>query len=386
VAATDPDQPLRHTPLFAAHQAHGAKIIDFGGWAMPVQYEAGILKEHRNVRTAVGLFDVSHMGEAALRGPRAAEAVQRLITNDVGKLADGAAMYTVMCYEHGGIVDDCIVYRRSATDYLIVLNASNTAKDLAWIREHAAAFGVAVEDLSDATALIAVQGPNAVALVDSLAPAGQSGALARVAPFHFADAVLAGVSCTAARTGYTGEDGFELACPAGDATRLWNALIERGQQYGVMPIGLGARDTLRLEARLCLYGNDIDETTNPYEAGLGWVVKPEAGDFIGKQALLAARAAGIGRKLVGFHIEDKRGIARPGYLVVDGARAGEPAEARSIGRVTSGTKGISVDGAIGMAYVASEFAEAGTEITIDCRGKDVPATIVKGKFYRRPAA
>jgi aminomethyltransferase len=297
VAATDPHAPLRRTPLFAAHQALGAKIIDFGGWAMPVQYETGILKEHRNVRTAVGLFDVSHMGEAALRGPRAAEAVQRLVTNAVSKLADGAAMYTVMCYEHGGIVDDCIVYRRSATDFLIVLNASNTAKDLAWIREHALPFGVAVEDESDATALIAVQGPRAVALVDSLGvtPGGHGRRLAEVAPFQFANAEIAGVACTAARTGYTGEDGFELACAAGDAERLWNALLERGQQHGVLPIGLGARDTLRLEARLCLYGNDIDETTNPYEAGLGWVVKPEAGDFIGKQALLAAKAAGIER-------------------------------------------------------------------------------------------
>jgi aminomethyltransferase len=382
VAAPDPNQPLQRTPLFAAHQALGAKLIDFGGWAMPVQYEPGIIKEHRNVRTAVGLFDVSHMGEAAVRGARAAEAVQRLVTNDVGKLVDGAAMYTVMCYEHGGIVDDCIVYRRSATDFLIVLNASNAAKDLAWIREHAAPFGVDVVDLSAATALIAVQGPHAVSLVDSLRQAGHGDSLAQVAPFHFADVELAGVPCTAARTGYTGEDGFELACPAGDAERLWTALLERGQQHGVMPIGLGARDTLRLEARLCLYGNDIDETTNPYEAGLGWVVKPDAGDFVGKQALLAVRAAGIGRKLVGFHIEDRRGIARPGYPVVDRAHAGE----QIIGRVTSGTKGISVDGAIGMAYVSSAHAEAGTEIIIDCRGKDVPATIVKGKFYRRPAA
>jgi aminomethyltransferase len=393
VSAIDPNGPLRRTPLFAAHQAAGAKIIDFGGWAMPVQYETGILKEHRAVRTAVGLFDVSHMGECALRGARAAEAVQRLVTNDVGKLADGTAMYTVMCYEHGGIVDDCIVYRRGANDFFIVLNASNTAKDLAWIREHARPFGVEVEDLSDATALIAVQGPRAVALVDSLGPgssAGHSGLLAEVAPFHFAEAEIAGVRCTAARTGYTGEDGFELACAAGDAERLWNALLDRGRQHGVLPIGLGARDTLRLEARLCLYGNDIDETTNPYEAGLGWVVKPDAADFIGKQALLAAKAAGIGRKLVGFQIEDRRGIARPGYPVVDRGRAGGGPEAQIvdqvIGRVTSGTKGISVEGAIGMAYVPSEHAEAGSAITIDCRGKDVPATIVKGKFYRRPAA
>ena len=378
MAASDSSKPPRHTPLFAAHEALGAKLIDFGGWAMPVQYATGILKEHRHVRTAAGLFDVSHMGEAAVRGARAAEAIQRLVTNDVGKLVDGAAMYTVMCYEHGGIVDDCIVYRRSATDYLIVLNASNTEKDLAWIREHAAPFGVAIEDLSDATALIAVQGPRAVALVDSLSPAD----LGAVPPFRFAEAEIAGVRCTAARTGYTGEDGFELACAAGDADRLWGALLDvnRGQDHAALPIGLGARDTLRLEARLCLYGNDIDETTNPYEAGLGWVVKPDAGDFVGKQAVLAAKA--VTRKLVGFHIEDRRGIARPGYAVVDRTRAGDAV----IGKVTSGTKGISVDGAIGMAYVPAAQAEPGTEITIDCRGKDVPATIVKGKFYRRDAA
>ena len=389
MAASNPSNPPRRTPLYAAHEALGGKIIDFGGWALPVQYSPGIIKEHKHVREAVGLFDVSHMGEASLRGPRAAEAVQRLVTNDVGKLVDGAAMYTVMCYEHGGIVDDCIVYRRSAENYLIVLNAANTAKDLAWIREHAEPLGAEVVDESDDTALIAVQGPKAVALVDRLSPAD----LSQIAPFHFASAEVAGVACAVARTGYTGEDGFELACAAGDAMRVWEALLEEGESDGAMPIGLGARDTLRLEAKLCLYGNDIDETTNPYEAGLGWVVKPAAGEFLGKAALAAVKDSGPQRKLVGFRI-DGRGIARPGYDVLDRSLPAEPAggaegaqsPGQVIGKVTSGTKGISVDGAIGMAYVPSAHAAAGTSLTIDCRGKDASATVVKGKFLKRADA
>ncbi|WP_428266880.1 glycine cleavage system aminomethyltransferase GcvT [Haliangium sp.] len=378
MAASDTSSPLRRTPLYDAHEASGARIIDFGGWAMPVQYRPGIIKEHKNVREAVGLFDVSHMGEARVRGDRAGEAVQRVITNDVSKLVDGAAVYTVMCHPDGGIVDDCIVYRWSAREYLIILNAANTDKDLAWLREHCAPYGVDVVDESEATALIAVQGPKAVGLVDRLSPA----ALADVPGFHFVDAEVAGVRCMVARTGYTGEDGFELACPADGAPRLWAALLSEGAADGVMPIGLGARDTLRIEARLCLYGNDIDDTTNPYEAGLGWVVKPAAGDFIGKDALAAIKQAGPTRKLVGFAIADKGGIARPDYPVVDRDR---PEGEQHIGRVTSGTKGISVPGAIGMAYVPVADAAVGAEITIECRGKDVPATIVKGKFYQRGA-
>jgi aminomethyltransferase len=355
----------KRTPLFDRHVELGARIIDFGGWDMPVQYRTGIIKEHKAVREAVGLFDVSHMGEAWLRGAGALDAVQRIVTNDAGKLADSQAMYTVMCLPSGGIVDDCIVYRRRADEYLIVLNAGNVAKDVAWLREHAGP-GVTVDDRSEATALIAVQGPGAVATTDQLADVD----LAAVARFSFAECNVAGVDVLAARTGYTGEDGFELACPADRAVALWDALLEAGGQ----PIGLGARDTLRLEARLCLYGNDIDETTNPYEAGLAWVVKPDAKDFIGKEALLAAKAAGIGRKLIGFVISE-RAIARHGYpILADGERIGE---------VTSGTKGISVEGAIGMGYVTTEHGAIGNSITIDCRGKQAAATIVKGPFYKR---
>ena len=349
-------------------------MIDFGGWRMPIQYKPGIIKEHRNVRAAIGLFDVSHMGEAYIRGPRAGEAVQRLVTNNVGKMVDGAAMYTVMCYEHGGIVDDCIVYRRAANDYMIILNAANVAKDLAWMREAVVGpFGVEVSDHSDETALIAVQGPKAVALVDRLSPAS----LAEIRPFRFAQADIAGVPCMAARTGYTGEDGFELACPSDRAADLWTALFTEGESDGALPIGLGARDTLRLEARLSLYGNDIDETTSPLEAGLGWVVKFKAGDFIGKDALRQQKSNGVRRKLVGFRIEG-RGIARHDYAILD-RQLDDPI----IGRVTSGTKGISVDGAIGLGYVPIAHAKVGTPLTIDCRGKDASAVVVKGKFYQR---
>jgi aminomethyltransferase len=348
-------------------------MIDFGGWEMPLQYQ-GIIKEHRTVRSAVGLFDVSHMGEVGLRGPRAAEAVQRLVTNAVGKLVDGAAMYTVMCYPDGGIVDDCIVYRRGVEDFLVIVNAANTSKDLAWTRETAGTLATVVDE-SEATALIAVQGPRAVGLVSRLA--GQD--LAPVPRFHFARVAVAGAACLAARTGYTGEDGFELACAAREAPGLWAALLDAGRIDGVAPIGLGARDTLRLEARLCLYGNDIDQTTTPYEAGLGWVVKLEAGDFVGREALVRQKAAGVTRSLVGFRI-DERGIARHGYPVVDRAR---PAGDQQIGVVTSGTSGISVAGAIGLAYVPSARAAPGGELTIDCRGRDVSARIVKGPFYQR---
>jgi aminomethyltransferase len=364
---------LKHTPLHDWHADNGARLIDFGGWHMPVQYKTGIIKEHKAVRSSVGLFDVSHMGEVYLRGDRAAEAVQRVVTNAVSKLVDGTALYTVMCYENGGIVDDCIVYRRADDEYMIILNASNVDKDLAWIRKNVGDM-CEVDDQSDATALIAVQGPKAAAVVQRRTDA-ELGAVER---FHFIDCEVAGVRCMAARTGYTGEDGFELACPAGDALTVWSELLAAGEPEGAVPIGLGARDTLRLEARLCLYGNDIDETTTPLEAGLGWVVKPSAGDWIGKAALRAQKEKGIERKLIGFRIEG-RGIARHGYPIVDREREGDAV----IGEVTSGTTGITVGGAIGMGYVPIAYSKPGTQISVECRGKDLAATVVKGPFYRR---
>lgn len=361
---------LKHTPLHDAHVARGAKMVDFGGWHMPLQYE-GILAEHRAVRQGVGIFDVSHMGEVDFTGPGALAAVQKLITNDASKLVDGKALYTAVCYPDGGIVDDCIVYRRAADDLRIVVNASNIAKDLAHFREHAGDL-CEITDHSDEVALIAVQGPQARGLVARLA----GDALLQVPSFGFAAARLGGVDIVAARTGYTGEDGFELFVAAGQARAVWDALLAGG----AAPIGLGARDTLRLEAKLCLYGNDIDASTSPLEAGLGWVVKLDkrarGEDFVGGEALARQKAEGVQRTLVGFKVSDKN-IARPGAEIVDAGGA-------VIGRVTSGGPAPTVGGAVGIGYVPVALSAPGSAITISQRGKLFPAEIVKGPFYRRP--
>ncbi len=347
-------------------------MVDFGGWHMPLQYE-GILAEHRAVREAVGIFDVSHMGEIDFTGPGALAAVQRLITNDAAKLVDGKAMYTCVCYPDGGIVDDCIVYRRGAEDFRIVVNAANIAKDFAFFREHAGAL-CTITDHSDEVALIAVQGPKARALVAQLGGA----ALEQVPSFGFAAGRIADVDIVAARTGYTGEDGFELFVPAAGAPAVWQALLDAG----AAPIGLGARDTLRLEARLSLYGNDIDKTTSPLEAGLGWVVKLDkltrGEPFVGAEVLAAQKAAGLTRTLVGFKVVD-RNIARPGAAVVDAAGA-------ELGPVTSGGPAPTLGGAVGLAYVPTALAAPGTTLTISQRGRTFTAEVVKGPFYRRPDA
>lgn len=359
----------KRTPLYDTHKQLGARIVEFAGWDMPVQYKAGIIKEHKCVRSAAGMFDVSHMGEVFIRGQGAEAAIQRLVTNDVTRLEDSAAQYTVMCYESGGIVDDCIVYRRAAGDYFIVINAGNIEKDVAWIRE-VIGDRADVDDRSDETGLLAVQGPRAVGIVDRLTEHD----MADVGRFRMASCEVAGVPVTAARTGYTGEDGFELLCSADRVVELWNALLSEGEADGLSPIGLGARDTLRLEARLCLYGSDIDENTTPYEAGLGWVVKLDSGDFIGKAALKKQKTDGVDKKLIGFTIAG-RGIARHGYAIHSGKER--------VGEVTSGTTGVWVGGAIGMGYVPTALSKPGTELTIDCRGKDVAAIVHKGPFYKR---
>ena len=361
----------RKTPLWDVHRQLGARLIDFGGWDMPVQYAAGTIKEHKAVREAVGLFDVSHMGECYLRGPRVREAVERLTTNAVAAAPVGKAVYTLLCMPNGGVVDDCIFYKRADDEYFVIVNASNTAKDLEWFREQTRSL-CDVVDVSDETSLIAVQGPKAVALVDELA----RGTLSGLTSFTFADVEVAGVPCMAARTGYTGEDGFELACRNADAPRLWNALLDKATPLGGLPIGLGARDSLRLEAKLPLYGNDLDDEHTPLEAGLGWAVKLDGRDFIGASVLREQKANGLARQLVGFKIaEDARAIARHGYRVVEGGN--------QIGVVTSGGPGICVGGSIGLAYVPAAKAAANTQLTIDCRGKDVAATVVSGKFYKR---
>ena len=354
----------RHTPLFDRHVAAGGKIIDFGGWALPVQY-VGIIDEHRAVRTGVGVFDVSHMGEVRFRGKDAQAAVQRLVTNDVGKLVDGSAQYTCACYENGGIVDDCIVYRHGAEDFLIVVNASNAKKDFEWFVEQTKQFAVKVTDESDDTALLAVQGPDALATLSKLSGGASDG----LASFHFREMIVAGAASTLARTGYTGEDGGEIFCAPSDAPKIWDALLAAG----VRPIGLGARDTLRLEAKLSLYGNDIDAEHTPHEAGLSWVVKGKG--YIGEGALAKQKAEGLTRKLVGFVMQE-RGIARHGYGIVDERGA-------QVGVVTSGTTGPTVEKAVGLGYVPTDRSEPGTVLTIDCRGKQVRAEVVKGAFYKR---
>ena len=364
---------VRNTPLTSAHRRLGAKLIDFGGWLMPVNYPAGILEEHKATRNAVGVFDVCHMGEIHFRGPRAAQAVQRLVTNNVAALSDGRAMYAVACHESGGIVDDLIVYRVAADHFLIVVNASNIEKD----HQHFVAnVGTLcqIRNESDSTALIAFQGPKAQTALGPLTDAK----LGSLPSFHFLPGQkVAGVSAWIARTGYTGEDGFEIFCSPADAPALWDALVGAAAAVGGKPVGLGARDTLRLEARLSLYGNDLSDTTSPLEAGLGWVVKFDAGDFIGKAALLRQRDAGLARQLVGFEMRD-RGIARHGYAISDVATG------TRLGEVTSGTVGPTVGKNIGMGYVPKSHAQPGTRIVIDCRGKPAQAEIIKGPFYRRP--
>ncbi|MDB4969573.1 MAG: glycine cleavage system protein [Myxococcales bacterium] len=357
---------MKQTPLYGRHQALGAKVIDFGGWAMPVQY-SGILDEHRAVRESAGIFDVSHMGEVWFRGPRAAEAVQRLVTNDVGKLADGGAMYSCACRPSGGIVDDLIVYRAAADDFLIVVNASNIDKDFGWFRDQTGSL-CEIVNLSDETGLLAVQGPRAVALVQSISDRP----VAELRAFTYREALVGGVKTQVARTGYTGEDGFELFAPANEVAKLWDAVLDAGAG-DCKPIGLGARDTLRLEARLSLYGNDIDEEHTPHEAGLTWVVKGKG--FLGEEALAKQKAEGLKRKLVGFVMKE-RGTARHGYNIVgeDGA---------AIGVVTSGSLGPTVGVNIGLGYVPTALAQPGTRLQIDCRGKSAAAEVVSGPFYKR---
>ncbi len=348
-------------------------MVPFAGWEMPVQY-SGVTEEHRAVREAAGLFDVSHMGELVLGGEYAAQVVNYLITNDAGKLQDGQALYTVACNDHGTILDDLIVYRISQEKWLIVCNASNRDKMAAHFQE-AAEHHCDFEDASDRTSMMALQGPKALAILALAGPEGER--LADLPSFHFRDVELAGVRCTVARTGYTGEDGVELFCAPEGAPQLFRALLDLGRPLGLLPAGLAARDTLRLEARLSLYGNDIDETTNPIEAGLSWVVKLDKGDFVGRGALARVKAEGPGRKMVGFEMTG-RGIARHGYPILDVSSA-------RVGLCTSGSPGPTVGKNIGLGYVPAPMSAVGTDLFVDCRGRLVEAKVVKTPFYKRSA-
>lgn len=364
-------EALRRTPIYDAHVRLGGRIVPFAGWEMAVQYK-GIVDEHNAVRNAAGLFDVCHMGELEMAGPYAAQVVNYLVTNDVSRLGVGQALYTCCCNAKGTILDDLIIYRAADERFLIVCNASNRDK-IVGVFKAAAENHCEFKDLSDETALIALQGPKAF---EVLALCGKdAAALSELKSFHFRDAIIANVKCTAARTGYTGEDGVEIFCSWNDAAALWNSLIELGEPLGLRPCGLGARDTLRLEARLSLYGNDIDETTNPIEAGLGWVVKMDKGDFVGREAIEAIKAAPLPRKLVGFEMTG-RGIARHGYPLRDASGA-------EIGVCTSGSPGPTVGKSVGLGYVPTALSAIGSTFFVDCRGKNIEAVVVKTPFYKR---
>jgi aminomethyltransferase len=371
--------PLRRTPLHGEHVELGARIVPFAGWEMPVQYR-GLVEEHKAVRSAAGIFDVSHMGELELEGPGAQAVIDELVTNDVGKLAPGRALYTCACNERGTILDDLIVYRRDELRFLIVCNASNRAKIAPHVAAHAAG-RCTFDDASDRTALIAIQGPRAVAVAAAAAGASEGAALSALGSFHLREATIGGIRCTAARTGYTGEDGLELFCANEDAPALWRSLLAAGPTVGVevVPCGLGARDTLRLEARLSLYGNEIDETTDPIEAGLGWVVKLDKPTFLGKEALVRIKAEGPARKMVGFEVTG-RGIARHGYPL-------ETLDGKVVGTCTSGSPGPTVGKNIGLGYLpavpGSDLTAVGTELQVDCRGRRATAKVVKTPFYKR---
>ena len=361
----------RQTPLIEEHRALGARLVDFAGWLMPVEYR-GLREEHRACRERVGLFDVSHMGEVRVRGPKALEAIQWLTTNDAGRLTAGRAQYSLLPNAAGGVVDDVIVYCLDpGRDYLVCVNAANAGKDVAWMKANVPA-GAEVVDESDRWAQIAAQGPRAMTLITRIF----GDAIKDVAPFAFRAAAFGDDSVLIARTGYTGEDGVEIFVPPTAAVALWRDLVARGEDLGVAPIGLGARDTLRTEMKYPLYGHEIDDHTNPYAAGLGWVVKPDAKDFVGRAQILGGKAAALARRLVGFKMVD-RGIARHGYRILDDAGT-------EIGRVTSGTLSPSLGENIGVGYVDRAFTEPGAMIRVEIRGKTLAARVVTTPFVTLP--
>lgn len=360
------------TPLYQRHVELGARMIDFGGWLMPVQY-SGIIEEHLAVRSAAGLFDVSHMGEIKICGKRALQFLQFLVTNDIAKMVDGQCLYTLMCYVHGGVVDDLLIYKQNDQEYLLVVNAGNKDKDFVWIKEQEAKYGAGTElvvtDESEKTGQIALQGPVAEEILSSLTKYN----LKSIKYYSFVTAEAAGVPAIISRTGYTGEDGFEIYMDSGQTVHVWDALLSAGRSKGLIPAGLGARDTLRFEAAMPLYGHELNENITPLEAGLGRFIAYDKGDFIGKHALLKQKEAGIKQKLVGFALLD-RGIARAGYeLYKNGAK---------IGAVTSGSFAPSLKANLGLGYVLSEEAQVGNQIDVIVRGKALKAEIVKRPFYR----
>lgn len=363
------DQPLRTTALNSTHRQLGARMVDFGGWDMPIQY-SGTLAEHHAVRTAAGIFDVSHMGEIEVKGPQALDLVQSLTTNDASKLVDGQAQYSALTYPEGTFVDDILVHRIGPHHYFLCVNASNAPKDFDWILQHASDFEAEVINSSDEYTQLAIQGPHALSILQSLTNVD----LASINYYWFRHGEVSDVPMIIARTGYTGEDGFEIYLKPDESTRIWSKLLEAGKPHGLVPCGLAARNTLRLEAKMALYGNDIDATTTVLEADLGWIVKLAKGDFVGRDRLLRQKEEGLTRKLVGFEMTD-RGIARDHYPVFIGEK--------EVGVVTSGSPAPTLGKNIGLTYLPIESTSPGSELAVDIRGRRVAAQVVPTPFYKR---
>ena len=361
-------EALRRSPLHEIHRSLGAQFFEFAGWEMPLQFTS-ILEEHRAVREQAGLFDVSHLGQVEVSGPGAGRLLQSLLTNDVSRLEVGQSQYTLLCNEEGGVIDDLILYRRERERYLLVVNAANAQRDLDWIRSHLPR-EVTLEHAIGGAGLLALQGPRTARILEAVSDLDPSG----VPAFHASEARVGGVVAYVGRTGYTGEDGFEVAVKGHDAIPVWEALMEAGEAEGILPAGLGARDTLRLEAALALHGHELDEETTPLEAGLGWCVAWDKGEFVGREPLLVQRSDGVDKKLVGLRMLDP-GIPRHGYRVLEGDRP--------VGSVTSGSFSPTLRRSIALAYVPPRLAEVGTEVSVEIRGRPRRAEVVRKPFYRR---
>jgi len=365
---------LKRTALYEEHVRLKGRMIDFGGWELPVQY-SGLMDEHLTCRSACGLFDVSHMGEVHVEGSDAERFLNALVSNDVSKISIGQAQYSVMCNDEGGIVDDLIIYKRAPERFLVVINASNTEKDVAWMEGvlKRNTWNLKFENASAQYSQIAIQGRYAEKILQTLT----STPLHDIKNYWFKEGmVLNNVPAILARTGYTGEDGFEVYVPWNEGPAVWRALFEAGQTYGIKPCGLGARDTLRLEVRYPLYGNELGDTTNPLEAGLGWVVKLDKEDFVGKKAIADKKAQGLKNKLVGLTL-NAAGVPRPGYKIFDSSGLKE------IGIVTSGTQSPSLKKAVALGYVTLPHSEIGTQIQLEIRGNKIPAEVIATPFYKR---
>ena len=360
---------MKRTTFYSIHKNLGAKLVEFAGYEMPIQYSS-IIAEHKAVRNSVGVFDVSHMGEVFVKGEKALDFVQHITVNDASKLFAGRVQYSAMCYEEGGIVDDLLVYRIADDEFMLVINASNIEKDFAWMQLNNK-FGVELKNESDEYSLLAVQGPNALKTLQKL-----TDTQINLEYYHFTKLNLAGIDMIFSRTGYTGELGYELYFKGNEkvAEDLWNKIFEAGKEFDIQPVGLAARDSLRLEMGFCLYGNDIDQTTNPLEAGLGWITKLSKQNFIGKDALVKFKESGLKRKLVAI-TSDEKTFPRHGYdLSIDNNK---------IGTVTSGTVSPMLEKPIAMGFVETQYAEIGSEINFLIRGKEFPAKVVKLPFVKR---